>query len=88
MRILFFGDIVGRQAREYVIDETSTIKDNFACDFVITNCENSAGGFGVHLIFVKRYLMPEVTFLPAVIIFGISRRFLAILQSSHDYYDR
>ena len=47
MRILFFGDIVGRQAREHVIDETSTLKDNFACDFVITNCENSAGGFGV-----------------------------------------
>ena len=47
MRILFFGDIVGRQAREHVIDETSAIKDNFACDFVITNCENSAGGFGV-----------------------------------------
>ena len=47
MRILFLGDIVGRQARGHVVAETATLKENFECDFVITNCENSAGGFGV-----------------------------------------
>ena len=47
MRILFLGDIVGRQARGHVIAETATLKENLECDFVITNCENSAGGFGV-----------------------------------------
>ena len=47
MRILFLGDIVGRQARGHVIAKTATLKENLACDFVITNCENSAGGFGV-----------------------------------------
>ena len=47
MRILFLGDIVGRKAREYVIAEIANLRENFACDFAITNCENAAGGFGV-----------------------------------------
>ena len=47
MRILFLGDIVGRQARSYAIAETPKLKKELACDFVITNCENAAGGFGV-----------------------------------------
>tara|TARA_B100001057_G_scaffold268743_1_gene268885 strand:- start:990 stop:1805 length:816 start_codon:yes stop_codon:yes gene_type:complete len=47
MRILFLGDIVGRQARSCVVDQIPHLKENLQCDFVITNCENSAGGFGV-----------------------------------------
>ncbi len=47
MRILFFGDIVGRAARNAVIGQTINLKNKYKCDFVITNCENAAGGFGV-----------------------------------------
>ena len=47
MRILFFGDIVGRAARNALILKTAHLKDLHKCDFVITNCENAAGGFGV-----------------------------------------
>ena len=47
MRILFLGDIVGRSARNEVILQTRQLKEKYKCDFVITNCENAAGGFGV-----------------------------------------
>ena len=47
MRILFLGDIVGRQARQEVIAQTASLKQDLNCDFIITNCENAAGGFGI-----------------------------------------
>ena len=47
MRILFFGDIVGRAARNEVVAQTAELKEKHRCDFVVTNCENAAGGFGV-----------------------------------------
>ena len=47
MRILFFGDIVGRAAREAVIRQVPVLRTQYALDFVIVNGENSAGGFGI-----------------------------------------
>lgn len=47
MRVLFLGDIVGRTARNEVLTQTISLKDEYKCDFVVTNCENAAGGFGV-----------------------------------------
>lgn len=47
MRILFLGDVVGRAARQKVIETVSDIRAELAADFVIVNVENSAGGFGV-----------------------------------------
>ncbi|MGB2373933.1 MAG: TIGR00282 family metallophosphoesterase [Candidatus Puniceispirillaceae bacterium] len=47
MRVLFLGDIVGRAARQAVIDKIPDLRAELACDFVIVNCENAAGGFGV-----------------------------------------
>ena len=47
MRILFLGDIVGRSARQLVIDSLTGLRDEFALDFIIVNVENAAGGFGV-----------------------------------------
>ena len=47
MRILFLGDIVGRAAREKVVEELPHIKNNYSIDFAIVNGENSAGGFGI-----------------------------------------
>lgn len=47
MRLMFLGDIVGRAAREAVIDHVPRLRQRLALDFVVVNCENSAGGFGV-----------------------------------------
>jgi len=47
MRILFLGDIVGRAARQTVIEQMPGLRAELGCDFVVVNCENAAGGFGV-----------------------------------------
>ena len=47
MRVLFLGDIVGRVARNEVISRLPGLRDDLALDFVVVNCENAAGGFGI-----------------------------------------
>ena len=47
MRVLFLGDIVGRAARKAVIDQVPVLRRELDLDFLVVNCENAAGGFGV-----------------------------------------
>jgi metallophosphoesterase (TIGR00282 family) len=47
MRVLFLGDIVGRSARQAVIEQMSSLRESLALDFIVVNCENAAGGFGI-----------------------------------------
>lgn len=48
IKILFFGDIVGRVGRNAVINYLKTLSDNNAMpDFVIANVENASHGFGL-----------------------------------------
>lgn len=47
MRILFFGDVVGRAGRECLLQHLPKIRDHFNSDFVIVNGENAAHGFGI-----------------------------------------
>jgi len=47
MNILFIGDIVGRAGRRSVRLFLDKIKKEYEVDFVISNGENSAGGFGI-----------------------------------------
>ena len=47
MRVLFLGDIVGRIARHEVIEQLPGLREEFALDFIVVNCENAAGGFGI-----------------------------------------
>ena len=47
MRVLFLGDIVGRMARNEVIAQLPGLRDELTLDFVVVNCENAAGGFGI-----------------------------------------
>lgn len=47
MRILFFGDVVGRAGRKAVRKYLPVLRERYAADFVILNGENSAGGFGI-----------------------------------------
>lgn len=46
VRILFFGDIIGRTGREGVKKILPTLQDEYRPDFILTNAENSAGGYG------------------------------------------
>ena len=47
MRVLFVGDIVGRNARNFVQEKIVNLKSELQLDAIIVNVENAAGGFGV-----------------------------------------
>ncbi|HEU0117323.1 MAG TPA: TIGR00282 family metallophosphoesterase [Alphaproteobacteria bacterium] len=47
MRILFFGDIVGRTGRDGLAKHLPNLKAKLKPDVVIVNGENAAGGFGI-----------------------------------------
>ncbi len=47
LRIIFFGDVVGRPGRKGLAKMIPEIKKNFPADLVIANVENSAHGKGV-----------------------------------------
>ena len=47
MKVLFIGDIVGRNSRNFVQKKIVELKAQLKLDAVIINVENSAGGFGV-----------------------------------------
>ncbi len=47
MRILFFGDVVGRSARDALVDEVPKLRRKLGIDVVVVNGENAAAGFGI-----------------------------------------
>lgn len=47
MRILFFGDVVGRPGREIVQRRMQALRKSLGADVVIVNGENAAGGAGI-----------------------------------------
>jgi len=47
VRVLFLGDVVGRHARQLVMDSLPGLRQELAADFIIVNVENAAGGFGI-----------------------------------------
>lgn len=47
MRFGFIGDVVGRPGREMIKKYARVYKDKFGLDFIIANCENASGGFGL-----------------------------------------
>lgn len=47
MRVLYFGDVVGRSGREVVLHNLSFLKERLRLDFIILNGENAAAGFGI-----------------------------------------
>jgi metallophosphoesterase (TIGR00282 family) len=47
MRIVYFGDIVGRSGRKAVLESLDEINKRYAPDFMIANGENAAHGFGI-----------------------------------------
>ena len=47
MRILFFGDVVGRAGRDAVLAHMPMLRERLDPDLTVVNGENSAGGCGV-----------------------------------------
>ena len=47
MKVLFLGDIVGRNARKLAQKKIIELKNQLQLDAIIVNVENAAGGFGV-----------------------------------------
>tara|TARA_B100000686_G_C16615899_1_gene876436 strand:+ start:368 stop:1159 length:792 start_codon:yes stop_codon:yes gene_type:complete len=47
MKIIFIGDIVGKSARDFVINKIPYLKKNYSPDIIIANAENAASGYGL-----------------------------------------
>ncbi len=47
MRILFFGDIVGRSGRDGIKKHLPALKERLSPDVIVLNAENAASGLGV-----------------------------------------
>jgi len=47
MKLLFFGDVVGKPGREALKRRVQALAAAEGADFVVANCENSSGGIGV-----------------------------------------
>ncbi len=47
MRILFFGDVVGKQGIQALSDALPSLVEEFQPDFIIANGENASHGFGI-----------------------------------------
>ena len=47
MKIVFIGDIVGKEARQKFIESIPKIKNEYEPDVLIVNAENAAAGFGL-----------------------------------------
>ncbi len=48
MKIIFIGDVVGKQARETLINTIPDIKHKYTPDVIIVNAENAAAGYGLN----------------------------------------
>jgi hypothetical protein len=47
MKILFFGDVVGKPGRRAVARRAAALAGDEGAELLVANCENSAGGIGV-----------------------------------------
>ena len=47
MKLLYFGDVMGRTGRTALLDGLDEIRADLAPDFIIANGENAAHGFGI-----------------------------------------
>ena len=47
MRLLYFGDVVGRSGRQAVIARTPELRERLKIDFALACGENAAAGFGI-----------------------------------------
>ena len=86
LRILFFGDITGRQGRTAVKSFIANLKEK--PDFVIANIENASHGFGLTKKIMKIYQLQELIVLLQVITSGIRKIFMITLTTLRNWYGR
>lgn len=55
-RFLYFGDVVGRPGREFLLSCLPKIKEHYLPDFIFLNGENAAGGFGLTKAIAHEFL--------------------------------
>ena len=60
MRILFFGDVMGRSGRDGLIAQLPALKSRFRPDVVIVNGENAAGGHGISIKIAQEFFAAGV----------------------------
>jgi metallophosphoesterase (TIGR00282 family) len=56
MRILFCGDVVGRNGREAVLRHVPTLREELKLDCVVVSTDNAAHGFGTSTEICKEFL--------------------------------
>ncbi len=56
MRILFFGDVMGRSGRDGLARHLPALKERFTPDVIIVNVENAAAGRGVTMKLAREFL--------------------------------
>jgi metallophosphoesterase (TIGR00282 family) len=56
VRILFFGDVMGRSGREGLAKQLPAVSAGLKPDVIIANVENSAAGFGVSMKLAQEFL--------------------------------
>ncbi|OGI11152.1 MAG: metallophosphoesterase [Candidatus Margulisbacteria bacterium GWF2_35_9] len=61
LKVLFFGDIVGKLGRECFFDILPELKKKHSPDLIIVNGENSANGRGITAKIYRSYLSAGVT---------------------------
>lgn len=60
MRILFFGDVVGRPGREVLRERMGPLRKSLGADVVIVNGENAAAGAGITAQICREFLAAGV----------------------------
>ncbi len=61
IKVLFFGDIVGRIGRDYFLQQFPELKKKYKPDLIIVNGENSANGKGITSKICSTYFNAGVT---------------------------
>ena len=60
IKVLSFGDVVGKPGRKTLIETFKSVKQEHQPDIITVNGENAAGGFGITLKIFKQLIDAEV----------------------------
>ncbi|MFA5041813.1 MAG: TIGR00282 family metallophosphoesterase [Bdellovibrionales bacterium] len=63
MRILFFGDVMGRGGRDGLKQHLPALKETLAPEAIVVNAENSTSGFGLTMKMAEEYFNQGVSCL-------------------------
>ena len=61
MRLIYFGDVMGRTGRDQLLARLPELTREFKPDAVLVNGENAAGGYGITPDIAKQFLANKIT---------------------------